>query len=212
MCTRSASGSHTGGTFCARHPACSRKHGGVGHGPRDAGQHQHHATAHRARCRARNSCRAAAAASSGARVSAAWPSGPAAGVKKYPPDVRFQPRKRRSAAAAATSASMGSRMHPAPGTPRVLYTPHTSPTVSIRSTSLRGRYTLLTSLCASWQNSSAESRLTCRVRGGSQTWIIWFPPFFFSMHPAYRTGGENRRETGPLFLFYRSSVTSSLST
>ena len=63
-----------------------------------------------------------------------------------------------------------------------------------------------------WQNSSAESRLTCRVRGGSQTWIIWFPPFFFSMHPAYRTGGENRRETGPLFLFYRSSVTSSLST
>ena len=97
-------------------------------------------------------------------------------------------------------------------TPRVLYTPHTSPTVSIRSTSLRGRYTLLTSLCASRQNSSAESRLTCRVRGGSQTWIIWFPPFFSlcSQHtgPGARIGAKQGRS----FLFYRSSVMSSLST
>ena len=105
----------------------------------------HATTAHRTRPRASCSCRAAAAASSGARVPAARLSGPAAGVRKYPPAVQPQPRKLRSAAAAATSASMGSRMHPAPGAPRTPPVPHASPTVSIRSTSLRGRYTQLTS-------------------------------------------------------------------
>ena len=158
MCTRSASGTQTGGWFCPRQPACSQKQGArlsSGRIARSANPCRrysgstssaaHSTTAHRTRPRASCSCRAAAAASSGARVPAARLSGPAAGVRKYPPAVQPQPKKLRSAAAAATSASMGSRMHPAPGAPRTPPVPHASPTVSIRSTSLRGRYTQLTS-------------------------------------------------------------------